>query len=90
MAASQPPLDGERLTAAISDPIGELYSDFYDHDRATATEPGSLGSPVASSQFRSRSRSSRANEARGAHAGAQRAGTSPQFLGGGAMNGSQP
>jgi uncharacterized protein YbcI len=37
MPTSQPPLDGDRLTSAISAAIVELYREFYGHDRATAT-----------------------------------------------------
>jgi uncharacterized protein YbcI len=35
--SSQPPLDGELLTSAISAAIAALYRDFYGHDRATAS-----------------------------------------------------
>jgi uncharacterized protein YbcI len=37
MPTSQPPLDGDRLTSAISAAIVELYREFYGHNRATAT-----------------------------------------------------
>lgn len=37
MPTSQPPLDGDQLTSAISAAIVELYREFYGHDRATAT-----------------------------------------------------
>lgn len=37
VAYHQAPLDGPRLTAAISAAIVKLYGDFYGHDRATAT-----------------------------------------------------
>src|SRR5579863_7158458 len=37
MPTSQPPLDGDPLTSAISAAIVELYREFYGHDRATAT-----------------------------------------------------
>jgi uncharacterized protein YbcI len=37
MPTSQPPLDGDRLTSAISAAIVDLYREFYGHTRATAT-----------------------------------------------------
>jgi uncharacterized protein YbcI len=37
LPSSKPPLDEQRLTAAISAAIVKLYRDFYGHDRATAT-----------------------------------------------------
>jgi uncharacterized protein YbcI len=37
MPTKEPPLEGDRLTSAISAAIVELYREFYGHDRATAT-----------------------------------------------------
>lgn len=37
MPISEAPLDGDRLTSAISAAIVELYREYYGHDRATAS-----------------------------------------------------
>ena len=37
MAAGKPPLTGTELTEGISAALVELYAEYYDHDRTTAT-----------------------------------------------------